>query len=258
MNNKSLIKALKEKSMLFSLYEIQQIMDEELNKKPEEMDIKLVDLCTISIEKGINKSENNKAKRIKFNKIAVCVAIITIIFCITIPVTAAYIKSEIKNTIITQYKNSYEINLNNANDNAKKHSSDKFSIIKDFEDIGLDNIILPQAMLKKSDCAFDDLMHNKEENLLNARINFNYSDDINGVIYIFRGYTDEKTYDLAIIEAIDTAEDVRIINNNGMDILIECKKQKSYIMYKDNNTIYHIHLENCSLDDAVNISYSIE
>lgn len=55
-----------------------------------------------------------------------------------------------------------------------------------------------------------------------------------------------------------SAECVKIMNNNGMDILKESKRQNSYIFYKDNSTVYSIHLQNYSFDDAVNIAGSIE
>lgn len=258
MKNNEIEKALKEKPMSFTLKEIEQIMDDELSKNPEEMNIELIDLCAVLIEKIINKSESKKGKRIKFNKFAVCAAIIAVILSIAMPITADYIKNGTKGKIITEYENNYEINLNNANDNAKKYSSDEFSIIKDFENIGLNNIVLPQAMLKKNGCTFNNLIPSKEEDLLNARVDFSYNSDINGVIYVFRGYTDEKTYNLAIVKVTGTADCIKIINNNGMDILVESNRQKSHIFYKDNNTVYHIHLENCSFDDAINIACSIE
>jgi len=184
--------------MRFSLKEIQEIMDKELNKPPEDMNTELIDLCADCIEKRLQKRSAKQPKRIKFNKFIAAAAVIAILSGIAMPITADYIKSGVKGRIITQYEDSYEINLNKAADYAKTHSSSEFSVIKELENIGLDGIILPQAMLKKSDCSFSEFMHSKEENHVNARVNFNYGGGITGVIYIFRGYTDEKTYDLAI------------------------------------------------------------
>lgn len=45
MDRLTLLEILKSKSMTLSLEDIQGIMDEELNKNPEEMDAELIDLC---------------------------------------------------------------------------------------------------------------------------------------------------------------------------------------------------------------------
>ena len=45
MDRLTLLETLKSKSMTLSLEDIQGIMDEELNKNPEEMDAELIDLC---------------------------------------------------------------------------------------------------------------------------------------------------------------------------------------------------------------------
>ena len=45
MDRLTLLETLKSKSMTLSFEDIQGIMDEELNKNPEEMDAELIDLC---------------------------------------------------------------------------------------------------------------------------------------------------------------------------------------------------------------------
>lgn len=49
----------------------------------------------------------------------------------------------------------------------------------------------------------------------------------------------------------------KIINQNGMDILVYSYKTDSIIMYKDRDTVYHIHLQYCSFDEALKIAETI-
>lgn len=51
MKQNNLIKALKEKPMNFTLTEIRKIMDEELNKDPQDMNTSLIDLCAEAIKR---------------------------------------------------------------------------------------------------------------------------------------------------------------------------------------------------------------
>lgn len=68
MDRLTLLEILKSKSMTLSLEDIQGIMDEELNKNPEEMDAELIDLCADVLDNayfGTQDEEKITAKKIK-------------------------------------------------------------------------------------------------------------------------------------------------------------------------------------------------
>lgn len=141
MEKDTLLELLKSKSMTFTFEEIQDMMDEELNKDPNEMDTDLVDLCADIIEKayykteqGItehsNSDERDNNKRIKFTKILLIAAVIVAISSITIPVCAKYINSDASEKIIQFYSDHFKINLRSGDTNAINHTNGDVDLVK--------------------------------------------------------------------------------------------------------------------------------
>lgn len=79
MDSKDIIQFLKSEPMTFTYEEIEQMMDDELSKAPEEMDTDFVDLCADVLNNAVAESTKKKKiknKRIKFTKILSCAVII--------------------------------------------------------------------------------------------------------------------------------------------------------------------------------------
>ena len=105
MNKNSLLETLNSNKAKLTLEDIREIMDEELNKDPNEMDTDLVDMCIDILEEA---SENAQAdenaeitkpsgsgnkKVVKLTRALLIAAIVTVFFSIAIPVSAGYIKA---------------------------------------------------------------------------------------------------------------------------------------------------------------------
>ena len=105
MNRDSLLEILNSNKAKLTFEDIRTIMDEELNKDPEEMDTELVDLCMDVLSGAISKSEadenkgeaapsgTNTKKVIKLTRALLIAAIVAVFFSIAIPVSAGYIKA---------------------------------------------------------------------------------------------------------------------------------------------------------------------
>lgn len=270
MNNDTLLKELKTNSMTFTVREIQEMMDEELNKSPEEMDTELVDLCAdvlnnvyfgTNIEKNTEINDNIKndkmtSRKIKFSKVLL-IAAVFIITSIAIPVSARYVQNESSDKIVQFFSDHFKIDLRSGNKNAINHSDENIDLIKQLNQAGFENIILPNDLLKYK-YSNNDVAIDEDESYLTAEIDFNIDDDINGYIGITKHKTDLTEFAIGQEDIGDQYDSVKQITVNGMDILVFYHGEVSYIKYVDNNVEYSIHLENCSFDSALKIAESLK
>lgn len=272
MDKSTLLDTLKSKSMTLSLEEIQEIMDEELNKNPEEMDAELIDLCADVLDKAYfgteestalqeetqnNEKTKTRTKRIKLGKIFLVAAVIVILFSIALPVSAKYVHNEASEKIVQFFSNHFKIDLRGSNQNAINHSDENIDLIKNLEDAGFDEIILPSALLEDN-YSKDNINISDDEMLLSAVIDFKIDKNITGYIGITKHKT-EKSNDLLgqgdISEQFDSAKQISV---NGMDVIIFSSENESFIRYVDNNTEYTIDLGNCDLDTSIEIVKTLE
>lgn len=274
MNNDTLLKTLKSNSMTFTIKEIQEMMDEELNKSPEEMDTELVDLCANILnqvysnsQKTITKrcdntQENDKetktaSKRIKIGKIVLIAAIFMVITSIAIPVSARYVENEASNKIVQFFSDHFKIDLRSGKKSAINHSNENIDLVNILNDAEFESIILPSDLLVNN-YSKDNISIFKDENYLTAEIDFKIDNDISGFISIIEHRTSFTEFSIGQGDIGDQYDSVKQITVNGMDILIFSNDEESYIKYVDNNIEYRIDLNNCSLDDAVKIAESLK
>lgn len=252
MNKNNIISVLKEKPMEFTLSEIQEIMEYELSKEPEKMNTELIDLCADTIENGLNQQNGKHSKKIQLNKFILCAAIVIIIVSIAIPVTANYFSGS---SILQEVEDGYEINLNNGDDSTVNHCSNAHKIIRQFEEYDFKNIVLPSALLNTDHFSYFTVDPN--DTAIFARADFNYDEEIFCSIIMLRGYEESDAEDFATTKSTEKYKQKKILNQNGMDILVYSYKTDSMIMYKDRDTVYHIHLQYCSFDEALKIAETI-
>lgn len=105
MNKNSLLETLNSNKAKLTLEDIRTIMDEELNKDPNEMDTDLVDMCMDILEEAsenaqadenaeiIKPSGSGNKRVIKLTRALLIAAIVAVLFSIAIPVSAGYIKA---------------------------------------------------------------------------------------------------------------------------------------------------------------------
>lgn len=272
MENDTLLQTLKKDSTSFKLSEIEEMMNEELNKDPNKMDTELVDLCAEILESAyFERSENKqdfetnesknlkKSKKIKFGKLFMIAAIIIIICAITIPVGAKFIHTDASDSIVQFFNNQFHTNLKNGNTEASKFSSDDIDIIKEIKKNGIDNVVLPSDLLTNSYSKKLSLIQ-EDELFISIGIKFENTDsDFSGSVTISKHKTDDTMYAIGQIDLSEEYDTVKQITVNGMDVLVFSGNIGCYIKYADEDTEYDIVCdENCTLEQALEIAKSIE
>lgn len=267
MNREDLIRILKSEPIKFTYAEIEQMMDEELAKSPDEMDTDFVDLCAETLCKALSastekepetdKTENKKYKRIKFVKIIAIAAVVTVILGIAVSAAAKHINNDASAKIVQFCVDHFSVNLRNSETEADKHSNDNNGLVAELKKSGFDNVILPSVLLKGDYTYTVKITENDE--FIAAYIDFENKNDSsviyttitkhkNGINSLFNNNTELTT-------EYDSAKQLSL---NGMDILVFGNKEASTITYIDDNTDYCIYFNNDNFDSAVEIAESIK
>lgn len=265
--------------MSFTLAEIEEMMDEELNKDPSEMDTDLIDICADIINKAYakvkedsvslsiqnqkiaeNASKENKIKRIKFGKILLVAAIIAIICAIAVPVCAKFVHTEASDNIVRFFDNHFNIDLRNGETDAGEHSDTNNDLVQQIQEAGINNVILPAELLSdqyKTEITFT----NDDEFYTEVEIDFqNKNEDISGNIVIAKHKTDDTLFAIGQGQMAEQYDTVKQITVNGMDVLVFSGNNIApSIEYVDEITEYSIVLaDNCTFEQAVKIAESMK
>lgn len=266
MDSKDLIQILKSEPLKFTYDEIEQMMDEELEKDPAEMDTDFIDLCANVLNQAIeankenesnNKSNNKKHIKIRILKIAAIAAILAITIGIAVPVAAKYVDNDTSDKIVQFYEDHFSINLKDGETDADKHSDKNIDLISKLNKSGFDHIILPNALLA-DDYTYDvDVM--EDENFITALVDFQNTVDKSVISVTItkhkNGIETVLNNDKQVTSEYDSAKQLNI---NGIDILVFGNKENSTITYIDEHTEYAIDLTNTDFNTAIEIAESIE
>lgn len=266
MDSKDLIQFLKSEPMKFTYEEIEQMMDEELEKDPAEMDTDFIDLCADTLNKALEanknkelnkKSENKKHIKIKIMKIVAIAAIIIIIMGIAVPVAAKYVNNDTSDKIVQFYEDHFSINLRNGETGADKHSNNTEDLISQLKNSGFENVIIPNVLLTGGYTY--DVSITEDTDFITALVDFQNLNDSNVISVAITKYKNisNEFFDNDVQLAVDY-DSAKQLSLNGMNIFVFGSKDKSVIIYVDGNTDYNIDLHNCSFDSAIEIAESIK
>lgn len=267
MNREDLIRILNSEPMKFTYAEIEQMMDEELQKDPSEMDTDFVDLCAETLcnalskhtekESETDKTENKKCIKIKLGKMLAVAIIVTLILGVAVPAAAKYIDNDTSDKIVQFYIDHFSINLRNGETEADKHSDENVDLVGKLKESGFDNVVLPTVLLEDNYTYTVDVT--EDNDYISAVIYFeNQYDNKTITTHITKhknGFNNLLISETQITEEYDSAKQLSL---NGMDILVFGNKEISSIIYVDNNTDYCIVLNNYNFDSAVEIAESIK
>ncbi|MGN1202590.1 MAG: hypothetical protein ACI4RF_04790 [Eubacterium sp.] len=254
MNKNTLIEILKEKSMSFTEEEVNMLIDAELEKGPSEMDTELIDYCLDLLDGKIPATENGKdtgdaknevkAKRIKLGKILLLIAIIAIILAIAIPVGGKLVRINAADDMVKYNTDHFSIDLNGSEESID-------DIISSLEEEGIENAILPQALLG-DDYEIYEVQGNNEKRFYfeNEKIK------IFGNIIIRNSDGDFDSL-IGKYDANGVYSSAEQIQFNGIEILVFEGEQQTFIAYINNNIEYIITLNNCRLETAIEIANTI-
>lgn len=263
MNREEKFHILKSNSKKFTYAEIEQMMDEELEKDVSEMDTDFIDLCANILcraidenkEEELNSSPKNN-KRIKFRlaKIASIVAVFSIIFGTAVTVSAKYLNNDTSDKIVMFCEDHFSIDLGNVDTDADKHSDGNIDLIADLKEKGFDDVILPSAFFEDDYTYTIDV--NETDDYTKALIDLKNNNEIIGLT-ITASKNDNIIFnkDINITATHNSAKQLKL---NGMDIFVFGNKDSSIITYVDVNIEYKFTLNNYDFDSAVKIAESIK
>ncbi len=281
MRKDILLKILNEKSMQFTREEINEMLDAELEKSPEEMDTDFVDLCLDALESeypdiDINENKNlipetppqsiteesceeevleknvkdtkSKVRKIKFIKSIAIIAAAVTVLAFTITVGAKIVDIDASNDLVDFNGKNFIISLFN-----KDGASDKVNVVNELTDNGIENVVLPNEILSdeyiKYNFTYEDIYSNFEFK--------NEQNGIEGSLSINRINADSNSY-TAQSQVNESYYKVEQIENSGIDILVFESNKNTMIFYVEDNMEYTITLANCDFETAKKIAESIK
>lgn len=245
MNKEILYEILNSKSETLSSAEIEIILNEELDKSPQEMDTDLVDLCLEALNSVDEKKLNNRKKKYRLSKILIAAALFALIIGISIPVCAKYLNVNVPQGIVTLYKDCFNIDISN-----KDYVDDVVSLL---EQDGVEKVVLPKILFSLNAKHYN---YEKETAQNYTMINFDFSENnINGHITI-RKYNASYNFISEESKANSEFENVEYFEINEIPIVVFGTDDNSYIQYVDNNIEYNIQVH-CNYESACQIAKTL-
>lgn len=263
MEQKILLEILKTEPFSFTLREIEEIMDEELSKAPEDMDTELIDICVDILEREYSKEnaeskpKNKKAKNVKVRRILLIAAILIIALALSISAGAKILNIDASEKVVRFINNHFLVNLGNENtDSDNYYDISGLELINTLNEKGFESVILPAALI--SEDYSTKVNTHTEENVEIASIAFKSNlTDINGTINITKHTNSNNSFAFGQISMSNLYNQIKQIFVNEMDVLVFNDDINSMIYYIDNNTEYYITIS-CDFDSAVEIAETIK
>lgn len=258
MNDSTLKEVLKVNFLSFSKEEIENIMEDELEKAPEEMDTELIDMCLDILMGEPNEKadedlaaspavSDKKAKRINFKKGILVAAIITLLLSIAIPVSANVFNIDVPENILKLYGKFFDLDLTE-----KKQSKRLSSILTKYE---LNDIVLPLYLYDH--CEISDFEKIEEDFV--TRIRFIFSDEENKIYGRVRIDSLGNGMDFSNGEMLFNGhyKEAKQLTVNGINVIIFVENSSSFIIYYLNDVEYSIVLNGVTFDKAVEIASTL-
>ena len=262
MDKLTLLEILNTEPFSFTLREIEEIMDEELSKTPDEMDTNLVDICADILEREYfketaePKSNNQKVKKFKAGKALLIAAILIMILGLSLSASAKFLNIDASEKVVKFVNSHFNVNLGNENTTSGDDYESSLELINNLSNYGFENISLPAALI--SEDYYTKITIISLENIEQTSIDIKSdSADISGNILITMHTNNDGNFAVGQVSMSDLYNQVKQIVVNKMDVLVFNDNINSMVYYIDENVEYYITL-NCDFDLAVEIAETIK
>ena len=267
MKKDDLLEALKSPAMKMTLQEIQEMMDHELNKDPDEMDAEIVDICAHILHRELIDTGKTTGKRGKAlrsrpktaKRILLIAAILFVVFSIAVPVYARYVRNDMTDGIVRFIENHFRFDLRKGLSDPSPSTSPPMDLVSELQNMGVEDVILPKALLSSDDYSIGRIYDRIVDGYKNITVEFKSSNtNTYGFVYIkaFNNLDVQRLYQQGNIEKnYDNVEHLMI---KSLDILVFGSNNESVILYTNNNLNYTIILKNCDFETAVSIGKTLE
>lgn len=246
MNKDILYEILNSEYENLSSAEIEGILNEELDKSPEEMDTDLVELCLDALNSAGEKKLNKRRLRVRLSRILIAAVIFVLLIGIAIPVCAKYFSVSFSDGVVKFYDDCFSVDLSNSDDSIK-------DIVGTLEQDGLANVKLPD-MLFQPETKISSYESEECDGITNINFEFQCGEIQGSVIIV--DY--EKSNDLISNQGKvnSKCKYVNKIDKGEFSILVFSDDKKSYLYYVYDGDEYTLFF-NCDYETACKIAESL-
>lgn len=271
MTKKQLLKILNDDSLELTVEELENIIEEELQKDESEMDPDLIEYCLYYIskaetdgskEKKADSAGNNKIteppaadklKKSRFNgklkKLLIIAATIALLLVTTGIATVATNK-KVKNSAISFYENHIQVHFDKQKDESGIPGTE---IAAELRKHDISDLKLP-AMFLSSDCIYDNIF---EDNIDGLKVtSFSYrANNLSGKVSIRKFYSNESVLPIDFNNTTSYSK-VEELSVNGLTVFVIEQENFCSIAYQDNLTQYMMYL-NTDFAETVEIAKTL-
>lgn len=241
--------------------DIKSLIDIEMKKSPDEINMDYIDFCyDILAAKKNNPPQiiirENKHKKIRFSRALIAAAVLIIFAATTLSVSAYVFDFNIPSYIAHVIDGNAQVdpNLNNADTTADGYTLTDTEVAKQLADYGITPVTFPEKMIKEN-CSIISIENITTDESVQKEIYvlFEYSGH-SGSLSISQLNEEHEWVGEETVMEVTSAEMIHI---NGMDILIFEQEGNCSIIYRDGLTKYNISIE-CDMDMALKFAKSIK
>ena len=271
MTKKQLLKILNDDSLELTVEELENIIEEELQKDESEMDPDLIEYCLYYIskaeadggkEKKADSAGNDKIaeppaadklKKSRFNgklkKLPIIAATIALLLVTTGIATVATNK-KVKNSAISFYENHIQVHFDKQKNESGIPGTEIAAELRKHDILDLK---LP-AMFLSSDCIYDNIF---EDNIDGLKVtSFSYrANNLSGKVSIRKFYSNESVLPIDFNNTTSYSK-VEELSVNGLTVFVIEQENFCSIAYQDNLTQYMMYL-NTNFANTVEIAKTI-
>ena len=271
MTKKQLLKILNDDSLELTVEELENIIEEELQKDDSEMDPDLIEYCLYYIskaeadggkEKKADSAGNNKIaeppaadklKKSRFNgklKNLLIIAATIALLLVTTGIATVATNKKVKNSAITFYENHIQVHFDKQKDESGIPGTE---IAAELRKHDISDLKLP-AMFLSSDCIYDNIF---EDNIDGLKVtSFSYrANNLSGKVSIRKFYSNESVLPIDFNNTTSYSK-VEELSVNGLTVFVIEQENFCSIAYQDNLTQYMMYL-NTNFAETVEIAKTL-
>ncbi|MGN1122895.1 MAG: hypothetical protein ACI4RR_01010 [Eubacterium sp.] len=245
MNKEILYEILNSESESLSSAEIEGILNEELDKSPEEMDTDLIDLCLDALNTVDDEKLNKRKFKVRISRILIAAVIFVLLIGISIPVCAKFFSVDVPDGIVSFYNDCFKIDISND-----EYIDD---ILGQLEQEGLENVVLPKIVFSLETTVSNYVI---EDSNNSKYIDFDFkNDNIAGHVEI-QQYNTDYNFVIGNKKINSDYENIEYFDVNDISVLVFYNNGVSYINYLIDNIEYNIFIY-CDYETACQIAKTL-
>ncbi len=260
MDKDILYEILQSESESLTAAEIESIMNEELDKSPDEMDTDLIELCLDALTKANEEELKSKKHRVRLSRVLIAAVIFIMVLVFAIPVCAKVFYFDVPEGVVRIYNDYFYIDLSGDEDKGntedKKNKEDKENISDINQRIqadGIENPILP-SFIYSDEVKIYDYKFNKNDIFDDLFFSFTYN-ELSGGISILRSNEIDNLFDNNTVS--QNFDYIKYFEKDNCRGIILVNKYGSSIQYIDGNISYNIILDCDDYETALEIAESL-